>query len=125
MFQPYLEKSFAGKMLAAYLEAALWTSEGNMDITAEHCFSDIADETLKEINAECLDFIEKSKVITDLTAYDPSQIGHDFWLTRNHHGAGFWDRDYASKETLDALTKLSHDFGESTLYLGDDQKIYT
>lgn len=28
----------------------------------------------------------------DLDKYDPTQVGHDLWLTRNHHGAGFWDR---------------------------------
>lgn len=42
---------------------------------------------------------------------DFKQAGHDFWLTRNHHGAGFWDGDYPEPEGTE-LTKLSHSFGE-------------
>jgi len=34
-----------------------------------------------------------------------AQAGHDFWLTRNGHGAGFWDGDWP--ETGDALTEAS------------------
>ena len=37
--------------------------------------------------------------------------GHDFWLTRNGHGAGFWDGDYPeSEETI--LTDAARTFGE-------------
>ncbi len=25
--------------------------------------------------------------------YSPARFGHDFWLNRKGHGAGFWDRD--------------------------------
>lgn len=27
----------------------------------------------------------------DLSNYDPAQLGHDLWFTRNGHGTGFWD----------------------------------
>jgi hypothetical protein len=50
-------------------------------------------------------------------------VAHDFWLTRNHHGAGFWDGDYP--EPLGKqLTELAHSYGECELYVGDDSKIY-
>jgi hypothetical protein len=49
--------------------------------------------------------------------------GYRFWLTRNHHGAGFWDGDYP-KEIGEALTKLSHEFGETDAYVGDDGKLH-
>ena len=52
-----------------------------------------------------------------------ASAGHDFWLTRCGHGAGFWDGDWAEPHAA-ALTKLSKDFGEVELYLGDDKKIY-
>ena len=45
------------------------------------------------------------------------QIG----LTRNDHGAGFWDGDY---EHGDRLTELSRKFKEVTAYVGDDGKIH-
>ena len=41
-------------------------------------------------------------------------IGHDLWLTRNHHGAGFWDRGYP-KDLADRLTELSQSLGERSL----------
>ena len=47
--------------------------------------------------------------------------GHNFWLTRNGHGAGFWNSDYING---DKLTELSKDFGPIDLYIGDDNKLY-
>lgn len=48
--------------------------------------------------------------------------GHDFWLTRNSHGAGFWDGDWPETEGK-LLTDASHAFGECNLYVTDDGKI--
>ena len=53
----------------------------------------------------------------------PDKVGHDLWLTRNGHGAGFWDGDYAD-DVGEALTKISEAMGEIDLYVGDDGKIY-
>lgn len=33
---------------------------------------------------------------------DDERAGHDFWLTRAGHGAGFWDRRYTGPD-LDTL----------------------
>jgi hypothetical protein len=52
----------------------------------------------------------------------PAQIGHDFWLTRNRHGAGFWDRGLG--DLGDKLTAAAHTYGESNLYVGDDGQVY-
>ena len=45
--------------------------------------------------------------------------GHDFWMTRNHHGVGFWDGDwpepYATK-----LTLASHAMTEVDLFVDVD-----
>ncbi len=47
------------------------------------------------------------------------QAGHDFWLNRNGHGAGFWDGDWPepAATTLDAASKA---FGEVNLMLDGD-----
>jgi hypothetical protein len=59
------------------------------------------------------------------TTAPEGMAGHDFWLTRNGHGAGFWDRTPLEKGKLgDELTKLCKAFGESDLYWGDDGGIY-
>ena len=44
---------------------------------------------------------------------------HDFILTRNHHGAGFWDGDWFEPYGS-LLTDLAHTFPELELYLNDD-----
>lgn len=48
---------------------------------------------------------------------------HDFWLTRNGHGAGFWDGDWIEPAAT-KLAKAAEAFGESYAYLGDDGLIY-
>lgn len=48
--------------------------------------------------------------------------GHDLYLTRNRHGAGFWDGDW--DELGNKLTEICHEMKECQLYLGDDGKAY-
>ena len=47
---------------------------------------------------------------------DLATAGHDFWLTRNHHGSGFWDGDWKNKKEL---TDAAHSFGEDSVYVDD------
>ena len=49
--------------------------------------------------------------------------GHDFWLTRNGHGCGFWDGDW-TEPAATKLTESAENFGDYDLYIGDDGKIY-
>ena len=44
---------------------------------------------------------------------------HDFILTRNGHGAGFWDGDW-SELIATKLTELCKKFGEIQIYLSDE-----
>lgn len=55
------------------------------------------------------------------TGYDFA--GHDFALTRNRHGAGFWDGDLP-EDLGNRLTEAAHAEGEVSPYLGDDSLIY-
>ena len=94
----------------------------------EHSEDDF-DESLQEAIADdCLAFLVKGHVYVDLAItdnnfeYNYQQAGHDFWLTRNGHGAGFWDRGL---DIIGAkLTELSKEAGEFSVYLGDDARIY-
>ena len=46
-------------------------------------------------------FIElagKDAIAEAIQEYGFSQLGHDLWLTRNRHGAGFFDRTYEHAE---------------------------
>jgi hypothetical protein len=49
--------------------------------------------------------------------------GHAFWLTRNGHGAGFWDGDWPEPHAS-ALDEASKAFGSFDLYVGDDGMIH-
>lgn len=48
---------------------------------------------------------------------DFSAHGHDFALTRNGHGAGFWDRGYG--EAGEALTANAKPYGEHSVLTND------
>ena len=78
---------------------------------------------LSEAVADVTKFLQESPI--DLDQYDHEQIGHDFWLTRNGHGAGFWDRPEIYGETeCNTLTEYAKTFGAKDTYVGDDGMIY-
>lgn len=106
-----------------YLETALWTStDDGENLDKNYSISNCALSTLVKAIEDCEQFY--SKVKSKLTILDDmGQIGHDFWLTRNGHGAGFWDGDY-EKELGKYLTDVSHEFGTIDLYVGDSGKLY-
>lgn len=108
----------------AYIECALWSStdestpQGGFPLDDNYGPEDIAPETLAEMVADCRDFQES---FGDRIAGREARAGHDFWLTRNRHGAGFWDGDWPDGEFL---TEMSHPYGEVNLYVGDDGKLH-
>lgn len=110
-----------------YLTCALWSSndesdeDGGAPMDQTYDETDIAPETYLEMRRDCQDFLARCRV-RGLTDVDNSQGGHDFWLTRNGHGAGFWDGDWGDQG--DALTAIAEEFGSTTLYVGDDNQIH-
>lgn len=48
-------------------------------------------------------------------------LGHDFYLTRNGHGAGFWDRGLG--DLGDRLTGASEPYGEQTFVVGANGEV--
>jgi hypothetical protein len=84
----------------AMIECALWSStaefheygadEAPIPCDELHCESDIDPDLLTEWRMDLRAFMEDNE--DDLEGLSTDQIGHDFWLTRNGHGAGFWDR---------------------------------
>ena len=124
----HIEEQTAGldSFCRAYVETALWSSTDNSDETGgepldkNYDINDIDPESLKKMEQDCKAFQEKAG---DLISGQEDQAGHDFWLTRNGHGAGFWDGDWPEPAAT-KLTNLSKEFGECDLYLGDDDQIY-
>jgi hypothetical protein len=58
----------------------------------------------------------------DVKDLDPGDVGHNFVLSRNHHGTGFWDRGLG--ELGDRLHKGCEPYGDASLYLGDDGEVH-
>lgn len=112
--------------LAAYVECALWSSTDQSDdsggnpLDDNYSPDDMATEGLMRMARECDEFISANA--SDLEGIEPEQAGHDFWLTRNGHGAGFWDRGLG--DIGERLTEASKPYGESYLYIGDDGAIH-
>lgn len=109
-------------VLDGYVTCALWSSIDDNDVPMDrdHDEDDIAPESLAAMRADVERFLSENA--DDLEGMESAQIGHDLWLTRNHHGAGFWDRGLGEKG--DRLTTAAQAMKESDLYVGDDGKLY-
>jgi hypothetical protein len=114
----------------AYVEAALWstndesTPEGGEPLDQNYGGGDLAPECAAQMHADVDRFlatIEAGRI--DTSEITDEMLGHDLWLTRNHHGCGFWDRDLG--ELGDLLTELCKMLGGVNLYVGDDGRIYS
>jgi hypothetical protein len=111
-----------------YLEAALWSSNDESDesggepLDRNYDIEDIAPETLDQMIGDVEDFVADNRHLLELTDLARGRIGHDFWLTRNSHGSGFWDEGLG--RLGDDLTKASHAYGSYYLYVGDDGQIH-
>jgi hypothetical protein len=108
----------------AYIRCALWSSTDDYDqgttLDEAHGITDIHPDTLAAMLAECRFFLDDNA--SDIGPRY-SQAGQDFWLTRNHHGAGFWDGDWPH-DAGQRLTDAAHVWGSVDLYLGDDGRIH-
>ena len=102
--------------LSDYLTCAAWSStDDDGEPLDAYSFSKDAE---KRMSASLEDFvILVNQEIPDLEM-DAGQFAHDFWLTRNGHGTGFWDRGLG--ELGDKLTELAKSFGSADLWLNPE-----
>ena len=113
-----------------YVECALWSSNDNADesggepLDANYSKDDIEKKSLARMKKDCVAFMRENRALLKKfldEGRDWGQAGHDFWLTRNGHGAGFWAR---GSSVGDALSKKCKPYGSCDLYVGDDGKVY-
>lgn len=114
------------EFVLAYITAALWSStdesrpDGGDPLDKNYTQEDISAETLLKMREDCQKFYDEHQEDIGLAF---AKAGHDFWLTRNGHGCGFWDGDWP-KEIGQRLTEASEIFDNFDLYVGDDDIIY-
>ena len=116
------------KFFNSYCVCALWSTldDNGEPLDSQYGIEDIDSDSLFIMKKDCNSFIEKSKDILEKIkeyGHHAGSCGHDFWLTRNGHGTGFWDREGIDKIFRDKLTKLSVDFKEQDLVV-EENKIH-
>ncbi len=88
--------------------------------------SQLTDDTRKQLESDAADFYASNGADLLASTLDMRRCGHDFWLTRNRHGAGFWgekSRGATADAALDRLTEASHAYGDAALVLNTNGKI--
>ena len=129
------ESADLSSFVSSYREAALWsTHNSNYDEDPDNeaemlsdAGYDISPELELKFEADCREFLTQAADLLEQAAeehgYSIEQAGHDFWLTREGHGAGFWDRGL--DKIGDELSDMARTFGQDELYVGDDDLIYS
>ena len=132
----YLAAKFMNTNARHALECFLWSEddeEGNPLDGLDHKCSI---ELLKRIDSDWNSFRKQAEEMgfdaeqhcagtlhSDCDGDAWNAAAHDFILTRNHHGTGFWDTGRWEEPWDDRLTKLSHTFEELHGYINDENEI--
>lgn len=125
------------EIVSAQLHSLLWSAVEHFDENDEFVFvwderydkfdavPALREKLVKELENFPMDLAEDVTYYRDnirRVDHDPwtAYFGHDIALTRNGHGAGFWDRGLG--EAGDKLTGWSETLGELTLFEAEDGK---
>jgi hypothetical protein len=106
----------------AYIKALLWaendesTPQGGRPLDDNYTIDDLAPEALAKCVADCQLFQRENAA--DLAARETDRGGIDLLLTRNRHGAGYWDGDWPDAEGT-RLTAAADRLGEVSPYVVD------
>jgi hypothetical protein len=116
---------FHAQMVQGYIVAMHWASTDYDDNSLENY--ELSQEGNEAAVIACARFIEANKDKLDIVLelhswYNAEQAGHDLFLTRERHGAGFWDRGLGHYG--DVFTKYCESIGPADPYVGDDNLVY-
>jgi len=119
------------EVLDHYIEAALWSSmdDNEEPLEKHYCRNEIHPDTAAKMREDVEKFVNENHADLQLwkgVTTVEQQAGHDFWLTRNEHGCGFWEPEWTDLPTNpgDRLDEAAKEFGCFELYVGDDGLIY-
>ena len=108
------------EILNSYLETALWAEESDENDLQDKTINDIDGNSKQTAWSDIMKFMQAATqtAMDELRTYDNKAVGHNLWLSRNGHGAGFFD------DNNDKLQNLARSMKPVDIYLGDDGKIY-
>jgi len=95
-----------------------WERESPLLDNLGYTIENFSVKALIDTVCECKEFYKVNANLLD--GCDLETVGHDFMLTRNGHGAGFWDGDYQHGAEL---TKASKTYGSTNLYVDSNGEI--
>lgn len=115
----------------AFIVTLLWSSGEEYD---DKDASDLSPEALRAVEVDCQDFLKRVEDRFMDCDWDHvpgrrsercewSQLAHDYCLTRNDAGAGFWDGDWDATGIAEFLNEQAKWSGRMTPYTGDDGQI--
>ena len=124
------------------VETLFWSETNEMvsqPFSETHSISGIEEKSLSELNRRFQEFVEEAeKKLTEKFGdswssiddfYTGSATGgfyteHDFILTVNGHGCGFWERGDWQDGVGELLRELADKYREIHPYVGDDGKVH-
>lgn len=128
-------EDYLNRFVDSFVECIVWTDEDMIKEDMEERGEDPDDldtslenfdsASMEELKRQCRDFVIDNW--DDLQEYANNGrtgdfAGHDFCLSRNGHGTGFWDR--GAGDLGDSLHRAAKVYGDGSLYLGQDGRIY-
>jgi hypothetical protein len=126
--QEYRDDFYTGA-IEALLWSGLWDEDGESVEGGQRMVDQVDSECASSLRSECDEFVTYH--LDDLViqseryangSYSPGELaGHDFSLTRNHHGTGFWDR--GTGDVGQRLTEACRPYGEVNALLLEDNTI--
>lgn len=102
------------EMTLSAAECLVWSE---CDENGNPFTGDLSAEALESIRDDVANFASLAAAEITASSLSPEQVGHDFTLTRNGHGAGFWDRGLG--ELGERLSSLAKSFGSVHVYMSD------
>jgi hypothetical protein len=111
-------------VLNSYIETALWSSLDSKEQPLDDNYGpeDLSAEAKESMRNDVKDFLDGNKDLLEESGLSDEQIGHNFWLSRNGHGAGFFD--LGQESFWRDLQSAAEVYGSSDLYEGDDGNLY-
>ena len=110
----------------SYVQAMFWTSGYLEPFQDNLSFEQLDSASLAAMKVDCKNFQEGNAKLLEIAyrqhGYDASNAGYDFALSRNGHGAGYFDRKALEVEAMfgitvgDALQAAARAAGESNCY---------
>lgn len=105
------------QILDSYLESALWTCD--LD---SYSISDFSEHARLKARIDIRKFLinveADSTALKEIENKDENYIGHNLWLSRNHHGAGFFD------DNCNKLQEIAQQLSIVDGWVGSDNLIY-